>query len=84
MLRDELALKRAIVSNFSYGGNVEDYKAMMEIFTGGFLMRDSVSVHTFEFACFAWNTTNLVVLLFLGQCAAGILLHRSFVITTQS
>jgi len=34
MLGEELALKRAIVSNFTYGGQVEELEAMMEIFVG--------------------------------------------------
>ena len=50
MLRDELVLKRAIVSNFSYGGNAEDYDAMMEIFTGGVLMRITLSLD-FQVQC---------------------------------
>jgi hypothetical protein len=37
MLGEEFALKQAIVSNFTYGGQLEDFEAMMEVFIGGLL-----------------------------------------------
>jgi len=34
MLGEELALKQAIVSNITYGGQLQDFEAMMEVFIG--------------------------------------------------